>query len=119
MGSCTGSLVLAAAGVLDGVDATTHWAVRDELARLGAVPLNERVVQRGKVVTAAGVSAGIDMALTLAGQIAGHDAARAIQLMIEYDPAPPYDCGAPEKASPEVMALLEGVASQMEGEPVR
>jgi len=116
---CTGSLVLAAAGLLNGVQATTHWAVRGELARLGAVPVNERVVTRGRIVTAAGVSAGIDMALGLAGEIAGDDAARAIQLMIEYDPAPPYDCGAPDKAPPEVMALLEGVATQMEGDPVR
>lgn len=116
---CTGSLVLAAAGVLEGVDATTHWAVRDTLASLGAVPVPQRVVQRGKIVTAAGVSAGIDMALTLAGQIAGDAVAQAIQLMIEYDPAPPYDSGAPAKATPEVMALLEGVAAQMEDEPMR
>ncbi len=114
---CTGSLVLAAAGVLNGVEATTHWAVHDTLASLGAVPVRQRVVQRGKIVTAAGVSAGIDMALTLAGQLAGDDGARAIQLMIEYDPDPPYDSGSPEKASPAVMALVAEVSTQMEGEP--
>jgi transcriptional regulator GlxA family with amidase domain len=97
---CTGALLLAGAGVLAGVEATTHWAAMDELARLGAVPVRERVVRRGKVVTAAGVSAGIDMALELAGVIAGPDVARTLQLMLEYDPAPPFDAGSPQKAGP-------------------
>ncbi len=88
---CTGSLLLAAAGVLDGVEATTHWLAHDELRELGAVPVEERVVERGKVITAAGVSAGIDMALTLVARMAGDDLAQAIQLGIEYDPEPPFD----------------------------
>jgi len=100
---CTGALLLAGAGVLKGVEATTHWAAKGELAGLGAVPVNERVVRRGKIVTAAGVSAGIDMALTLAGEIAGPDVAKTIQLITEYDPAPPFDAGSPEKAGPQVV----------------
>jgi len=102
---CTGSLLLAGAGVLDGVEATTHWGAFDDLARLGAKPVHERVVRRGKVVTGAGVSAGIDMALTLAAEIAGPDQARAIQLMLEYDPQPPFDAGSPEKAGPQIASL--------------
>jgi len=97
---CTGSLLLAGAGVLKGVEATTHWAVMGELESLGAVPVRERVVRRGKIVTAAGVSAGIDMALTLAASIEGPQFAQTLQLMLEYDPAPPFDTGSPEKAGP-------------------
>lgn len=103
---CTGSLLLAVAGVLDGVEATTHWADRDHLAELGAVPVAERVVQRGKVMTAAGVSAGIDMALTLVDRIAGEVVAQGIQLGIEYDPDPPHDTGSLEKAPPELVELV-------------
>jgi putative intracellular protease/amidase len=102
---CTGSLVLGAAGILDGLEATTHWAVMDLLGRLGAVPVSRRVVEQGKVITAAGVSSGIDMALTLAARIAGEDVARAIQLAIEYDPEPPFDSGSVAKASPAVIEL--------------
>jgi len=105
---CTGSLLLAAAGLLDGIDATTHWLVRDQLAELGARPLPERVVERGRLITAAGVSAGIDMALRLAELIAGADVAHAIQLGIEYDPQPPFDAGSPEKAPPEIVERLRG-----------
>ena len=90
---CTGSLILAAAGLLAGRRATSHWLALDELGALGATPVSERVVSDGKYVTAAGVSSGIDMALALAGRIAGDEAAQAIQLMIEYDPQPPYDAG--------------------------
>ncbi len=103
---CTGSLVLAAAGVLDGVEATTHWASFDELRGLGAVPVNERVVERGKVITAAGVSSGIDMALTLAERITDATTARAIQLMIEYDPQPPFDAGSLTKAGDDVVVRV-------------
>jgi transcriptional regulator GlxA family with amidase domain len=103
---CTGSLFLAAAGVLDGVDATGHWAAMDRLAALGARPTGQRVVERGKVVTAAGVSAGIDMGLTLLARIFGDDMARVIQLAIEYDPQPPFDAGAPDKVAPELRELV-------------
>jgi len=101
---CTGALVLAAAGVLDGLEATTHWLLLDKLGEFGATPVNRRVVEQGKVITAAGVSSGIDMALTLAARIAGEADARAIQLAIEYDPEPPFDSGSTAKASPEVVA---------------
>jgi transcriptional regulator GlxA family with amidase domain len=103
---CTGSLVLGAAGLLDGLEATTHWAAMDILARLGAKPTVRRVVEQGKIVTAAGVSSGIDMALLLAGRIAGDTVAQAIQLGIEYDPQPPYDAGSPEKAPAEVVDFI-------------
>jgi putative intracellular protease/amidase len=103
---CTGALLLAAAGLLDGLDATTHWSALDTLATLGARPTERRVVQQGKVVTAAGVSAGIDMALWLAAQIAGDEVAKAIQLGIEYDPQPPFDSGSLAKASSETKALV-------------
>ncbi|WP_349261561.1 DJ-1/PfpI family protein [Actinocrinis sp.] len=102
---CTGSLVLAAAGLLDGLDATTHWSAVETLEKLGARYTAERVVRQGKIVTAAGVSSGIDMALTLVGLIAGDDVAKAIQLAIEYDPQPPFDAGSPAKAGEEIIAL--------------
>ena len=101
---CTGSLVLAAAGLLDGLDATTHWGAVETLEKHGARYVPERVVQRGKLITAAGVSAGIDMALTLAALIAGEQVAKAIQLAVEYDPQPPFDAGSPAKAGPEIIA---------------
>ena len=106
---CTGSLVLAAAGIIDGLEATTHWAAAAELERLGAHYVERRVVQHGKILMAAGVSAGIDMALTLAAQIAGDEIAQTIQLYIEYDPQPPFDSGAPGKASEAVLALAHEV----------
>jgi putative intracellular protease/amidase len=102
---CTGALLLAAAGILDGLEATTHWMLLDKLGELGATPVTRRVVEQGKVITAAGVSSGIDMALTLAARIAGEDMARAIQLAIEYDPEPPFDSGSTAKASPEIVEL--------------
>ena len=105
---CTGALVLAAAGVLDGLEATTHWLLLDKLGELGATPVTRRVVEQGKIITAAGVSSGIDMALTLAARIAGEDIARAIQLGIEYDPQPPFDGGSVAKASPEIIELARG-----------
>jgi putative intracellular protease/amidase len=105
---CTGSLILASAGLLDGRRATTHWLAMDELERLGAKPSAERVVFDGKLVTGAGVSAGIDMALALAERVAGRKVAEAIQLGIEYDPQPPFDAGSPLKAPAEVVELLRG-----------
>ena len=102
---CTGSIVLAAAGLLAGLEATTHWAQMDTLASFGALPTGRRVVEQGKIVTSAGVSSGIDMALTLAARIGGDTLAQAIQLGIEYDPQPPFDSGSPDKAPPEVVAL--------------
>jgi transcriptional regulator GlxA family with amidase domain len=95
---CTGSLTLAAAGLLTGRRATSHWTALEQLALFGAVPVTERMVFDGKYVTAAGVSAGIDMGLALAGRIAGDEVAQSIQLMLEYDPQPPYDAGSPDKA---------------------
>jgi transcriptional regulator GlxA family with amidase domain len=95
---CSGSLLLGAAGLLQGRRATCHWLAADFLRQYGAEPTGERVVTDGKYVTAAGVSSGIDMALALAGRIAGDEHAQAVQLMIEYDPQPPYDAGSPQKA---------------------
>ena len=103
---CTGSLILGAAGLLKGRRATSHWLALDQLPALGAEPTGERVVIDGKYVTAAGVSSGIDMGLTLAGRIAGDTVAQCIQLGVEYDPQPPYDAGSPQKAPAEVIALL-------------
>jgi transcriptional regulator GlxA family with amidase domain len=103
---CTGSLLLAAAGLLNGRSATTHWMARDLLEKLGATPTPERVVFSDKYVTAAGVSSGIDMALELAQKIHGDDLAQAIQLFIEYDPQPIFDSGSPEKADPEIVRLV-------------
>lgn len=108
---CTGALLLAAAGLLDGAPATTHWLAFDELERLGAVPLAQRVVEHGKIMTAAGVSAGIDMALRLAQRIGGDELAQAIQLGIEYDPEPPFDCGAADKAPPAIVERVRRAAS--------
>jgi transcriptional regulator GlxA family with amidase domain len=103
---CTGALALASAGLLHGIEAVTHWAAMDVLRQLGAIPVHERLVMRGKIVTAAGVSAGIDMALALAAKIAGEPLARALQLALEYDPQPPFDAGSPQKAGPELMKLV-------------
>jgi transcriptional regulator GlxA family with amidase domain len=103
---CTGSLTLAAAGLLTGRRATSHWTALEQLARFGAEPVTERVVFDGKYVTAAGVSAGIDMGLTLAGRLAGDEVAQATQLMLEYDPQPPYAAGSPRTAPAELTARL-------------
>ncbi|MCK1776855.1 transcriptional regulator GlxA family with amidase domain [Bradyrhizobium sp. LB8.2] len=105
---CTGALILGAAGILKGQPATTHWYKMGVLRTMGAKPRpDERVVRSGKVVTAAGVSAGIDLALWLAGEIAGAEQAEAIQLVIEYDPRPPFDAGHMSKASKEVQRLAK------------
>jgi transcriptional regulator GlxA family with amidase domain len=103
---CTGSLLLAAAGLLDGARATTHWRARGALASLGVRPVPDRVVQDGKIITAAGVSAGIDMALRLVQLIHGEEATQAVQLGLEYDPDPPFDTGSPDKAPPPVVETV-------------
>jgi putative intracellular protease/amidase len=113
---CTGSLLLGAAGVLEGLEATTHWAVLEMLEQFGARPVTRRVVEQGKVVTAAGVSSGIDMALTLAARIAGDEVAQAIQLGIEYDPEPPFDAGSPAKAPEQIVELVRAVQAAEEAE---
>ncbi|WP_329125959.1 DJ-1/PfpI family protein [Streptomyces sp. NBC_01465] len=95
---CSGSLLLAAAGLLKGRRTTSHWLALDQFAAFGAESTGERVVTDGKIMTAAGVSAGIDMGLTLVGKIAGDEHAQAVQLLTEYDPQPPYDAGSPQKA---------------------
>lgn len=116
---CTGSLILGAAGLLRGLRATTHWAWLEELRAHGAEPVKARAVESGKIVTAAGVSAGIDMALRLVQRIAGDDLARGIQLGIEYDPDPPFDAGSPEKLPPEFVELLRGVLAGARAERAR
>jgi putative intracellular protease/amidase len=105
---CTGSLLLGAAGLLQGKQATTHWAALDMLKQFGAIPTSERVIEQGKIITAAGVSSGIDMALRLAAKVAGDDAAQAIQLGIEYDPQPPFDTGSKAKAPDRIVELAMG-----------
>jgi transcriptional regulator GlxA family with amidase domain len=105
---CTGALLLAAAGLLDGLSATTHWAAYDELRALGAEPTEQRVVEHldRRIITAAGVSSGIDMALRLAALLVDEVAAKAMQLMVEYDPQPPFDAGAPSKVDDVVMTRV-------------
>lgn len=104
---CSGALILAAAGLLKGKRAATHWAARPYLAQFGAEYAAERFVEEGRVITAAGVSAGIDMALHLAARVAGEEAAQVIQLITEYDPQPPFDAGSVRKATPAVVKQAE------------
>jgi cyclohexyl-isocyanide hydratase len=103
---CTGSLVLGAAGLLKGRRATSHWAAIEHLKALGAIPVAEKVVTDGNVITGAGVTSGIDFALKVASILEGEDVARQIQLQIEYDPAPPFNSGSPKTASPEMLATV-------------
>ena len=112
---CTGALLLAAAGILDGLPATTHWLYRDLLGELGAKPVTERVVREGKVITAAGVSSGIDMALRLVQLMHGDEVAQAVQLGIEYDPEPPLDAGSPEKAPQPIVEVVRATFEAREG----
>ena len=107
---CTGSLILGAAGILKGLQATTHWYARDFLEKFGAQYLSERVVRQGKIITAAGVSSGIDMALHLAQEVSGPEMAKTIQLLIEYDPKPPFDSGSIAKAEPAIVELAKHAA---------
>ena len=103
---CTGAFILGAAGLLEGKKATTHWAYHDALSLVGAIPTRGRVVRDGNIFTGGGVTAGIDFALTLVAEIAGSELAQSIQLGIEYDPGPPYDAGAPERAPEQVAKRL-------------
>lgn len=118
---CTGAFVLGAAGLLAGRRATTHWASLDLLAGFGAIPTSERVVRDGNLITGAGVSSGIDFALTLAAELYGEGVARSIQLGIEYDPAPPFDAGSPARpdADQDEVARLRGLMAQVRGPLVR
>jgi transcriptional regulator GlxA family with amidase domain len=113
---CTGALLLAAAGLLDGVQATTHWLARDTLASLGAIPVPDRVVRHGKIITAAGVSSGIDMALRLVQLMFGDQVAQAIQLGIEYDPEPPFAAGSSEKAPAPIVETVRAAMIAREAE---
>ena len=107
---CTGALILGAAGILKGLQATTHWYARDFLKNFGAQYVSERVVQQGKIITAAGVSSGIDMALHLAREVSGPEMAQVIQLIIEYDPQPPFDSGSIAKAHPSIVEFAKEAA---------
>ena len=108
---CTGSIFLAHAGILEGIVATTHWSSYDRLRDLGAIPTEQRVVKEGKIITAAGVSSGIDMGLELVAAIYGDEMAKIIQLAIEYDPQPPFDSGAPSKVAPELLVVVQQLFS--------
>ena len=112
---CTGSLVLGAAGLLKGYKSACHWAWRDMLPAFGAIPVAERVVRDRNRISGGGVTAGIDFGLTVAAELAGEEVAKSIQLVLEYDPHPPFDSGSPEKAGPErVQRLRERLAPMLE-----
>jgi cyclohexyl-isocyanide hydratase len=116
---CTGALVLGAAGLLRGKRAATHWAWRNLLAPFGAIADTARVVRDGNVITGGGVTAGIDFALTVVAELAGAETAQAIQLQMEYAPAPPFNAGSPETAPPAVLARVRArmatIATQRQG----
>ncbi len=116
---CTGSLLLGAAGLLEGSRATTHWRARDLLSRFGATYLDERVVESGSILTSAGVSAGIELGLRLAEKIAGPEIARAIELSMHYDPDPPFGTGSPSKASPETIEIATNGLAGRDGDSNR
>jgi cyclohexyl-isocyanide hydratase len=110
---CTGSLVLGAAGLLKGKRATCHWSALEHLKLLGATPVSERVVVDGNIITGAGVTSGIEFGLTLAAILEGEQAAREIQLQIEYDPAPPFDCGSPKRAPHDMVKRLQARGAKL------
>jgi putative intracellular protease/amidase len=114
---CTGALLLGAAGLLDGLRATTHWTAYDDLRGFGAEPTGQRVVFQGRIVTGAGVSAGIDLALAVLAELHGPETAQAVQLAIEYDPEPPFDSGAPSKAPAAIRELVLAVVEARRQEP--
>jgi putative intracellular protease/amidase len=117
---CSGSIILAAAGLLDGKRATSHWMALPVLKTLGAIAVSdERVVHEGEIVTSAGVSAGIDLALWLAGRIGGDDRAKVIQLSMEYDPQPPFDCGHMSKASAKTKAAATALMARDIAKPTQ
>lgn len=116
---CTGALLLGAAGLLDGLEATTHWRSYERLRGYGAEPTAQRVVFQGKVVTGAGVSAGIDLALAVVAKLHGPETAQAIQLLIEYDPQPGFDAGSPAKASPSIRKLADDLSARTDGDARR
>jgi transcriptional regulator GlxA family with amidase domain len=117
---CSGSIILAAAGLLNGKRASSHWAALPMLKTLGAIPVgDERVVHEGDIITSAGVSAGIDLALWLAGQIGGDERAKAIQLSMEYDPQPPFDCGHMSKASVKTKAVATALMARDIAKPAQ
>lgn len=109
---CNGSLILSAAGLLHGTVATSHWGSLDLLQSLGAIPTDERVVRQGKIVTAAGVSSGIDMALQLIAWELGEDMSKGVQLILEYDPQPPFDTGSPKKAPVLLVEQIRGMLQE-------
>ncbi|KAG0567397.1 hypothetical protein M758_7G145900 [Ceratodon purpureus] len=109
---CTGSMLLGAAGILKGLEATTHWMLMETLPKFAAKPVKSRVVQQGKVITAAGVSAGIDMGLKLVALLSDEKTAKVVQLLLEYDPQPPFSCGSPATAGPELVAIALALAEK-------
>ena len=112
---CGGSIVLGAAGLLQGYDATSHWTARDKLPLFGATPIEARVVRDRNRISGGGVTAGIDFGLVLLAELLGEDVAKMTQLMLEYDPAPPFDAGTPEKAGAEILSMIQKTLDSMDG----